>query len=188
MANGSPNTVFAKSKLTPCARTLAAALASCHSNSNFIVLRDTSSVNYPWDSVTKNALSKRWHILTLVLSNDSELHAQGVQDRIDGFEAWVRTCTQGLVQAFPAQARVFGDLRHASCLGHVAKGCDEYLGIRIFGSRRKIFRNDHIVIEIRRRVEWFVSCFLLLHGFVLVSSRAIFFALTMSFVCEALTP
>jgi hypothetical protein len=131
---------------------------------------------------------RRWHILILVFSNDRELHTQGVQDGVDRFKAWVRARTQGFVQAFPAQSCVFGDLRHASCLGHVAKGCDEYLGIRIFGSRRKIFRNDHIVIEIRRRVEWFVSCFLLLHGFVLVSSRAIFFALTMSFVCEALTP
>ena len=43
MANGSLNTVFAKSKLTPCVHKLASALALCHSNSSFIILRDTSS-------------------------------------------------------------------------------------------------------------------------------------------------
>ena len=77
----------------------------------------------------------RWHILTLAFSNDCELHAQGVQDGVDRFKAWVRSRTQSFVEAFSAQARVFGDLRYASCLGHVAQGCDEYLGVRVFGSR-----------------------------------------------------
>jgi len=90
-----------------------------------------------------------------VFSDDSELHAESVQDGIDRFEAWVCACTQGFVQALPAQSRVFGDLRHASRFGHVAERGDEYLGVGVFGSRRKILRNDRIVIEIRRSVEWF---------------------------------
>jgi hypothetical protein len=68
--------------------------------------------------------------LALVLGNHCELHTQGVQDGVDGFKAWVRARTQGFVQAFSAQARVFGDLGYASCLGYVAEGCDEYLGVR----------------------------------------------------------
>jgi hypothetical protein len=40
--------------------------------------------------------------LTLAFGNDGELHAEGVQDGIDGFEAWVCACTQGFVQALPA--------------------------------------------------------------------------------------
>jgi len=43
-----------------------------------------------------------WLGLTLVLSNHCELHTQGVQDGVDGCEAWVRARTQGFVQAFPA--------------------------------------------------------------------------------------
>jgi hypothetical protein len=73
--------------------------------------------------------------LTLALSNHCELHTQGVQDRVDRFKAWVRARTEGFVQAFPAQARVFGGLRHPSRLGDVAKGCDEHLGVRVFRSR-----------------------------------------------------
>ena len=69
-------------------------------------------------------------------------------------------CTEGFVQALAAEACVFGNLRHAARFGYIAERGDEYLGIRVFGSRRKIFRNHRIVIEIRRRVEWFVSCFL----------------------------
>src|SRR5277367_2980423 len=56
------------------------------------------------------------HILILAFRNHSELHAQGVQDRIDGFEAWVRAGAKGFVEALSSQSRVFGDLRHASCL------------------------------------------------------------------------
>jgi hypothetical protein len=74
-------------------------------------------------------------ILTLAFNNDCELHAQGVQDGVDGFKAWVCARTQGLVEALPAEACVFGDLGYASCLGHVAQGGDEYLGVGVFGGR-----------------------------------------------------
>jgi hypothetical protein len=49
---------------------------------------------------------KRWLslALTLVFSNDGKLHAEGVQDGINRFEAWVCACTQGFVQALPAQS------------------------------------------------------------------------------------
>ncbi len=47
---------------------------------------------------------KPWLRLILVFSNDSELHAEGVQDGVDGFEAWVCACAQGFVQALPAQS------------------------------------------------------------------------------------
>jgi hypothetical protein len=124
--------------------------------------------------------------LILVFRNHSELHAESMQDRINSFKAWVCACAQGFVQALPAQSCVFGDLRHASCLGHMTEGCYEYLWVWVFGSGRKIFRNDRIIIEISRRFERFVYCFL--HSFALLSSRAIFFALAMSFVCEAFTP
>ena len=70
--------------------------------------------------------------------------------------------------------------RSAPCLALWPRGrarCDEYLGVWVFGSRRKIFRNDRVVIEIRRCVEWFVNHFLFLHCFALLSSRAIFFVL-----------
>jgi len=104
-----------------------------------------------------------------VFSNDGELHAERVQDGVDRFEARVCACTQGFVQALPAQPSVFGDLRHASCFGYVAERGDKHIGIRIFGSRRKIFRNNHIIIEIRRCVEWLVSYFLfLLHESLLL--------------------
>ncbi len=127
--------------------------------------------------------------LTLVFGNDSELHAQGVQDGIDRFEAWVCACTQGFVQALPAQACVFGDLRHASCFRHVAERGDEYIGVWVFGSRRKIFRNDRIVIEIRRSRRMVCKLFSF-SSLVLpfCSSRAIFFTLAMSFVCDAFMP
>jgi hypothetical protein len=124
--------------------------------------------------------------LILVFRNHSELHAEGMQDRINSFKARVCACAQGLVQALPAQSCVFGYLCHASCLGHMTERRYEYLRVWVFGSRRKIFRNDRIIIEISRRFEWFVYRFL--HSFALLSSRAIFFALAMSFVCEAFTP
>jgi len=37
-----------------------------------------------------------------------------------GFRAWMCACTQGFVQALPAKAGVFGDLRHASRFNHLA--------------------------------------------------------------------
>jgi hypothetical protein len=95
---------------------------------------------------------------------------------------------EGLVQALPAQSRVVGNLRHASRFGHISERCDEYTRVWVFGSRRKIFRNDRIVIEICRRVEWLVSCFLFFVGFALLSSRAICLALAMSFVWVAFAP
>jgi len=101
-------------------------------------------------------------VSTLVFSNHGELHAERVQDGVDRFEPRVRACTQGFVQALPAQSRIFGDLRYASCFGHVAERCDEYIGVGVLGGRRKIFRNHRIIIEIRRCVEWFVSYFLFL--------------------------
>jgi len=86
----------------------------------------------------------------------------------------VRGCAS--LSARAAGSMAFG--RHApkrfSCLGHVAQGCDEYLGVRVFGSRRKIFRDDRVVIEIRRRVEWLVNCFLFFHSnFALLSALEI---------------
>src|SRR5579872_3028088 len=129
-----------------------------------MVLRETSSVNHLGDSVLRMLYRSASLALTLAFSNHCEFHAQGVQDGVDRFKAWVRSRTQGFVEAFSAQARVFGDLRYASCLGHVAQGCDEYLGVRVFGSRRKIFRDDRVVIKIRRRVEWLVNCFLFFHS------------------------
>ena len=59
---------------------------------------------------------------------------------------------QGFVQTLPAETGVFGDLGHASRFGHITERSDKHIGIRIFGSRRKIFRDDCIVIEILRRV------------------------------------
>src|ERR1700676_808076 len=56
----------------------------------------------------------------------------------------------------------------------MAERRDEYVGVWVFGSGGKIFRNDCIVIEIGRRVEWFVNRFLFLH----VSSS--YFALRIS--------
>jgi len=103
--------------------------------------------------------------LILVFADHGELHAQGVQDGIDGFKAWVCACAQGFVQAFPAKSCVFGDLGHASGLGHIAERCDEYFGVGVFGGGRKIFGNHSIVIEVGRHVEWLVSRFLFLHGF-----------------------
>ena len=35
--------------------------------------------------------------LTAVFGDDSDLHAEGAQDRIDGFKAWVCAGTQGFV-------------------------------------------------------------------------------------------
>jgi len=53
------------------------------------------SLHAPWAS-PHLPFVKRWLSLILV-SNDSELHAEGVQNRIDSFEAWVCACTQDLV-------------------------------------------------------------------------------------------
>jgi hypothetical protein len=61
----------------------------------------------------------------------------------------------GFVQALPAQSRIFGDLRYASCFGHVAERRDEYIGVGLLGGGRKIFRNDRIIIEIRDRPSMF---------------------------------
>ncbi|SPE44342.1 exported hypothetical protein [Candidatus Sulfotelmatobacter sp. SbA7] len=107
--------------------------------------------------------------------NHDELHTQGVQDGIDGFEARVRAGTQGFVEALPAKACFFGDLRHAAGFGHVAERGHEHVGVGVFGSRRQIFGNDRVVIEICRWVECFVGGFLL-HCFALLSSRAMVFA------------
>jgi hypothetical protein len=126
--------------------------------------------------------------LTAVFGDDSDFHAEGAQDRIDGFKAWVRACTQGFVQALPAETGVFGDLRYASRFGYLAERGNEYVRIWVLGGGRKIFRDDRIVIEMRSRVECFVSCFPFPHRFALFNSRAIFFALAMSFVWDAYTP
>jgi hypothetical protein len=86
--------------------------------------------------------------LTLGFSHDGKLHSQGVQDGIDGLKAGVRACAQGFVQALPAQSCVFGDLRSATCFGHLAERGDEYCRVGVLGRRGKILRNDCIVIEI----------------------------------------
>lgn len=137
---------------------------------------------------------------TFAFGNDGKLHAQGLQNRIDRFEAWVCACAQGFVEALAAEACVFGDLGHAPGFGHVAERGDEYLGVGIFGGRRKIFRNNCIVIEIRCRIEPFVGYFLSLICycycyrycspccFELLSSRAILFAFAISLPCEAFVP
>ena len=101
--------------------------------------------------------------LTPVFSNDGDLHTQGAQNGIDSFKAWMCACAQGFVEALPAQSGFFGDLRHASRFRHVAERGNEYIGVWVFGSRRKIFRNDGIVIEISCRVERFVACFSYIH-------------------------
>jgi hypothetical protein len=59
--------------------------------------------------------------LTPTSNNDSDLHAQGVQHRIDGFKARMCARTQGFVQALPTKAGVCGDLRHASRSKHFAE-------------------------------------------------------------------
>ena len=61
-----------------------------------------------------------------MFSNHGELHPEGVQDGVDRFKAVVCARTQGFVQALPAQSRIFGDLRYASCFGHIAERRDEY--------------------------------------------------------------
>src|SRR5258706_8492391 len=94
-----------------------------------------------------------------MLCNHSKLHAKRAQHRIDGFKPWVCPSAQGLVQTLSAKSRVFRNLRHASRFCHIAERGNEYIGVWVFGGRRKIFRNDRIVIQIGRRVEWFVSCF-----------------------------
>jgi hypothetical protein len=40
--------------------------------------------------------------LTLAFRHHSELNAEGVQDRVDGFKTWARACRQGFVEALPA--------------------------------------------------------------------------------------
>jgi hypothetical protein len=70
----------------------------------------------------------------------------------------------------------------------VAERGNEYVRIWVLGGGRKIFRDDRIVIEMRSRVECFVSCFPFPHRFAPFNSRAIFFALAMSFVWDAFTP
>ncbi len=52
-----------------------------------------------------------------------------------------------------------GGLRHASRFGYVAERGHEYIGVRVFRSRRKILGDDRVVIEIRGWVERFVGCF-----------------------------
>jgi hypothetical protein len=45
----------------------------------------------------------RWQPdLAFAFGDDGELHSEGVQDGIDGFEAWVGACAQGFVQALAA--------------------------------------------------------------------------------------
>jgi len=88
--------------------------------------------------------------LTPTSNNDSDLHPQGVQHRIDGLKARMCACTQGFVQALPAKAGVCGGLRHASRSNHFAERGQEYIGVWVFGGERKIFRDERIVKEIRR--------------------------------------
>ena len=67
--------------------------------------------------------------------------------------------TQGFVQALPAKAGVCGDLRHASRSNHFAERGQEYIGVWVLGGERKIFRDERIVKEIRRRLDPRVSFF-----------------------------
>jgi len=99
--------------------------------------------------------------LTPTSNNDSDLHPQGAQHGIDGFKAWMRAHTEGFVQALPAKAGVRGGLRHPSRSNHLAERGQEYIGVWVFGGKRKIFRDKRIVKEIRRRLDPCVSFFLL---------------------------
>src|ERR1019366_4039415 len=81
MANGSLNTVFAKSKLTPCVQKLASALALCHSNSSSITLLDIISfVNYQREQGERTLFAryaKRMEKLTST-GHDRIRHARGL--------------------------------------------------------------------------------------------------------------
>src|SRR6266576_5425369 len=104
---------------------------------------------------------------------------------MNGFKAWVCTYAQGFVQTLPAQLRIFSDLCHASRPRYVTKSSNKDIRVWIFSSRRQIFGNDFVIVEISRSIEFFVCCF---HCLVSFSSRAIFFAREMSFACDDLSP
>ena len=132
--------------------------------------------------------------LALTFRNHRELHAERVQHRIDGFKARMCACAQRLVQALPTEPCLFGNLRHASRFGHIAERGDEYLGVWVCGSRRKI---SAITASLSRYsaasnglyvVFFFLMVTVPLQGLSFLSTRAILFALAMSLVCEPFGP
>ncbi|MBF0372007.1 MAG: hypothetical protein HQL39_01155 [Alphaproteobacteria bacterium] len=89
----------------------------------------------------------------ITIRGNSQLQPQRINDRADGFVSGMGAGRDSLVQAFPPQLRLLGDLAHATRLGDVAKRGQEDRRIWIFQGRRQVFGHHLAIVEVAGDVE-----------------------------------
>ena len=76
-----------------------------------------------------------------------QLDAHRPHDLYNGIEARFSTKRECFVQAGTTKALVFGDLRHASSLGYMANGANQFVGIASSKNLRQVFTDRLIGIK-----------------------------------------
>ena len=67
--------------------------------------------------------------------------------------AWLGAGRQCFVKALATQARIFGELRHATRARHITHGGQEHVGIWVFQCSGYIFCNGFFIIEVIGSIE-----------------------------------